>query len=188
MIYTMLKAAVKGTAILGLLLLSPGWTMAQNPDSTEINDLLKEVKTHAVLAEDDALTLESYTRSKVSFRSHATRLNQMKEHANEMIDEFNRLGTLRASGSPWQQEAIDRINPLLNDMATHLTATINHLNDNQGRIGMPPYKEYVKANRELMTKTARLISDVVDYGETKAESESLEKALDLPTTAQESPE
>jgi hypothetical protein len=188
MTYKMLKAAAKGTAILGLLLLSPGLAMAQNPDSPEINDLLKEVKTHAVLAEDDALTLEAYTRSKLSFLSHASRLSQMRGHANEMIDEFNKLGTLKASGSPWQQDAIDRISPLLNEMATHLTATINHLNDNHARIGMPPYKDYVKTNRELMTKTARLISDVVDYGETKAEAESLEKALDLPTTAQESPE
>ena len=59
---TLVLATLQKTAILGLLLLLPAIAKAQIADSNGITDLLKEAKSHAVLAEDDALTLESYTR------------------------------------------------------------------------------------------------------------------------------
>ena len=185
--YTLLKAAARMAAIVSVLLLAPQLATAQTPDSSDINDLLKQVKIHAALAQDDAGTLESYTRSRVSHRSHGNRLEQMKGHANDLIEEFNKLGALRPSGSPWQQEAIDRIQPLLQQMSSHLTTTIDHYNENQSQVNMPPYRDYVKTNHEFMTKTARLISDFVDYGETKAETEALEKSLELSTIAQATP-
>lgn len=189
MVNTVLTAAARTTAILGLLLLTPALATAQNPDSSEINNLLKEAKTHAVLAEDDASTLESYTFSEIPLQSHASRMSKMQEHANDLIEDFNKLGTLKPSGSPWQQDAIDNIRPLLQSMSAHMTATINHLNENrsQGQVRMQAYKDYVMANRKLVTNTARLISDVVDYGESKAKAEALQKALTPPVTARENP-
>lgn len=187
MVHRMLSVVGRGVATLSLLVLSPAFLAAQTSDSPEITELLNEAKTHAVMAENDAIALESYTFSKLSTETDATRLNQMKEHANNLIEEFNKLGTLKSSGSPWQQEAIDRVRPLLHDMSTHLTATINHFNENRNQVSFPPYRDYVKANRQYMVKTARLISDFVDYGETKAEAEAFERALELPTTAKENP-
>lgn len=166
---TVLAYLVRAAAMLGVLSLSAAFAPAQNSDSTEINNLLKQVKTHAVSAEDDAQTLESYSFSAMGFQSHANRLTQIKEHANDLIADFNKLGELRSSGSPWQQEAIDRIQPLLQSMSSQMTGTINHLNQNQSQVNMPPYRDHVKATSKLMTKTARLIADYADYAETKAE-------------------
>ena len=181
-------STLKGTAILAVILSLPLIAKAQTTASPKVNDLLKEAKTHAVLAEDDAQTLDGYTRSKLSWQSHATRVHEMKEHANDLIRDFNQLSSMRAEASPWQQEAIDRISPLLQEMAAHLTATIDHLNDNQSRTHMPQYQEYVHANRELMTKTARLISEFADYSEAKTVANELEKKLELPTVAREGDE
>ena len=50
---------------------------------------------------------------------------------------------------------------------------------------MPPYRDYAKANRELMSRTNMLISDFVDYGEAKAKANILEKNLELPVTARD---
>ena len=39
------------------------FAVAQNSDSAEISQLLSEAEHHAVLLDDDAATLQSYTRS-----------------------------------------------------------------------------------------------------------------------------
>jgi hypothetical protein len=156
---------------------------AQTADSGQISDLLKQAKSHAVLAEDDAATLESYTGSKMSWQSHAWQLERIREHVNELGHLNKQLSDLRAEGSPWQQQAIDQIDPRLREMADLLTATIEHLNDNQNRVQMQPFRDYVKANAELTSKLARMISDFVDYDEAKSKAESLEQKLDLPAVA-----
>jgi hypothetical protein len=69
-------------------------------------------------------------------------------------------------------------------MADHLQATIDHFNENKGTVHMPPFRDYARANRELMSKTNQLISDFVDYGEARAKADLLEKTLELPVTAE----
>lgn len=153
---------------------------AQNEDSARINDLFNTVREHAVLAENDAELLDSYLRSHVSWETHSRKIATMKEHVNNLIADFNEAKTLRPEGSPWQQEAIDQIEPLLNGMAEHMNATINHLNANQSRVNMPPWRDYVRANRDYANRAAELIRDFVQYGEAKAKADSLEKKLELP--------
>lgn len=182
---TLVLTTLKRTVIVGIVSLFPVFANAQTADSRAITDLLKGAETHAVLAQDDAEALESYTRSKLSWKSHSDRLTKIKEHANDLIVDFNRLSSIRAEGSLWQQEAIDHVNPLLREMSGHLTVTINHLNDNQSSVHMPPFGAYAKANREMMTATSRLISDYVQYGESKAKAASLENNLGLPQVAHE---
>jgi hypothetical protein len=182
---TSMLLALKRTAILGILLLLPSFAHTQTTDSSAITDLLKEARAHAALAERDSETLESYTRSNVSWQAHANRLTEIQGHANDLINDFNQLKSMRDQGTPWQQEAIDRINPLLHNMGDHLTATIQHFNTNQRGLRMPAFREYVTANRELMSKTSKLIAGFVDYDEAMAKANALEKELDLPEVAQE---
>jgi len=156
---------------------------AQTADSERISDLLSQVKSHAVLAEHDAATLESYTRSRVSWKLHGEQLERIKGHVNELGQLNKQLSDLRGEGSPWQQKAINQIDPQLREMADLLTATIKHLNDNQDRVHMQPFQDYVKANCELTSKLARMIDDFVDYDEAKSEAESLEQKLELPAVA-----
>ena len=174
---------LKRAAVVSVLLLMPMLVRAQQPDSKAINDLLLQAKQHVVLAEDDAATLASYTLSKLSWEVHARRLHEMKEHTTDLISEVNQLNSLRNEGSPWQQEAIDRINPLLREMAETLSATIDHLNENQSRVHMPAYQQYAMANSDVMGRAAKVISDVVQYGEARAKAIDLEKTLNLPVSA-----
>jgi len=158
---------------------------AQTPDSEEITKLLSEAKTHAILAEDDAATLHSYTRSGLAWQTHANRLSMMKEHINDLGKTAKQLNDLKSTGSPWQQVAIDRINPLLREMADTLTATIEHLNKNQSQIHMSKYRDYAEANYDLASRTTAMIKDFVDYGKAKEKSEDLERTLELPTGSSE---
>lgn len=152
---------------------------AQSADSEKINELFNNIRQHAILAEEDAELLESYTRSRVSWQSHARRIDAMKDHVKELADDFNQASTLRAEGSPWQQDAIDHLRPLLQSMADHITAAIDHLNKNQSRTMMKPWVDYIHANRDFAAKTATLIRDYVSYGESKSAADELEKKLGL---------
>lgn len=165
------------------LLSLPALGTAQANDSEAIMSALQEVRSHAALAQDDAATLEAYARSPMSWQSHARQLNLIKEHANNLLDDFNRLSGLRAEGSPWQQQAIDGIDPLLKDMAAHLTSTIEHFNANKSQVQMQAYKDLVRANLDLMTRAHESISDFVDYGTAKAKADDLEQKLALPDSS-----
>lgn len=153
---------------------------AQKTDSTQITKLFGDIKEHSVLAEEDAQLLESYTRSNVSWQGHADRLAQMKAHVNDLLKDYNEAQRLRDEGSPWQQEAIDQLRPLLQGMADHLTATIQHQRKNQTNVRMQAWVDYVRGNSEYATKAATFIHDLVDYGAAKSTAESLERELNLP--------
>jgi len=170
-----------GLAVVALFLVIKGpVAVAQNADSANISSLLLEAQHHATLLDDDAATLQSYTRSKLNWKTHAQQLESMKTHVNNLGKVTAKLNDLRSEGSPWQQQAIDQINPLLQDMADHLTATINHLNENQGRVHMPAYQDYARGNYELASQTSQLIKDYVNYDKAKSKSQSLEQKLEAP--------
>ena len=154
---------------------------AQSPDSEEISNLLTQAKSHAVQAEDDAATLDSYTRSKLGWRSHATKLDEIKEHVNALGKVSKELVDQRAIGSPWQQKAVDQIDPLLREMANVLTVTIKHLKENQSQVHMSEYREYAHANYEVANKLAGMIRDFVEYDEAQSRADALEAKLGLPT-------
>ena len=172
-------------AILALLL-PVAMLAAQNQDSEAISKLLDQVKSHAAQASDDAATLESYTRSTLSWQSHGMQLNQMRSHVNNLLKDASMLMEMRDEGSPWQQEAIDRIDPLLPVIASHLSATIDHYNDNQNRLQLQPYRNLVLANQKLIDQAHTLISAFADYSEAKARADELEKKIELPASTEPS--
>jgi hypothetical protein len=168
-----------------LVLLLPVSTLAaQNPDSAAVSKLLQEVRSHAAVADDEAHELASYTLSNVDWKTHATQLNRIKNHVNDLIRDGNQLSSMRDEASPWQQEVIDRISGLLPEMASHLTATIDHLNDNQRNVNMPTYRELAKANETIIHKAHEIIVDFVDYSEAKEKADVLEKQLQLPAASE----
>ena len=120
----------------------------------------------------------------MDWSTHAQQLTAIKEHVNDLIRDSNQLASIRDEGSPWQQEAIDRISGLLPEMASSLTATINHLNDNQNRIKMQPYKDLAEANETVVHNAHEIISDFVEYSDAKAKTQVLEKQLQLSSASE----
>ena len=176
--------SLSGLVALALVLAAGTPTgFAQTADSEHISNLLKQAKSHAVLAEVDAAKLESYTRSKASWQLHAGQLQLIREHVNELGKLNKQLRDSRTEGSPWQQMAVDQVDARLREMADLLTVTINHLNDNPTNVHMQAYQEYAKANRELTSRIEEMLDDFVDYDEAKSKAESLEQKLELPVVA-----
>ena len=100
---------------------------AQNTENPEVAQLLLDCRDHAIQLSRDADELESLTRSNASWQSHAVKLEEMKDDVNAMGRLAPKLLESRDSASPWQQQAIDRMMPLLNELAANTNAAIQHL-------------------------------------------------------------
>jgi len=143
----------------------------------EVSQLLVQSQKAAVQLEHDAAVLETFTRSSLSWRSHASQLTAIKDHINAMGEDAKRLQEIRHTAAPWQQQAIDRIIPLMAEMASLTESAIEYLNANPNGLHTPEYTEYLKEKAELAAELSALISDFVKYDRAKAKLAELEKSL-----------
>jgi len=175
-----------GRVTLGLFLGALGFAVGTacgaqtSKDSKEVSAILDEVKTEAIQLSHDADELKSFTHSTLTWQSHTVKVEEIKRHVNKAGKSLSELDSAKAEASPWQQQAIDRINPLLRELASNVTATIEHLNQKPMLLQTGPYADYVAANYELASNLAELVSDYVDYGRSKAKSEELATKLETP--------
>lgn len=178
------KVALTVTAILLAALVLPAAPQeTSTQDSEQITKLFKEARAESAQLQRDSHDLVVFQRSRLSWESHAHQLERIKAHVNKVGQLEQQLRDARESGSAWQQEAIDRINPLLQELADNLTSAINHLNEHQGALFASPYPEYVKANANLAEELHLMISDAVDYEVTKGKFQELQNRLDMQKTS-----
>lgn len=149
-------------------------------DNQHVSQLLADAKSQAYQLKEDAWLLESFTRGgAASAESHAAVLNQVRDHANTLFKTLTKLEDSRGVASPWQVVAIDRISPLLKELSSNTTATINFINKNRNKLNTPEYKDYVELNATLASDMAGLVRDFVSYGKVKKEFERLTTKLEL---------
>jgi hypothetical protein len=171
---------VTGALLVAGFLVIPMALKATEPgDSAEITKLFADAKAEAVQLKSDSEDMESFVKSKLSWESYARKVEMIKEHVNNTGKLLTKLQEAEATGSPWQQTAIQQIDPLLRELAANTEATINHLNENKANIHFPQFKDYVKANYELATDLEALIRDFVNYGEAKEKIDRLGKKLEV---------
>ena len=133
-------------AALALLVPAAVAFSSQTPDSATISKLFQQAKDHAAQANDDVSFLDSPGFSNYSARSHALYLQKIKEHATDLFRDYYQLQLLRDKGTPQQREAIDRLEPLLKEMATSLTNTMQTFNAHPTRVHMPPYRDRIHSD------------------------------------------
>ncbi|HMD99423.1 MAG TPA: hypothetical protein VKM93_19110 [Terriglobia bacterium] len=140
-------------------------------DSEQVSKLFSEAKTEADGLVRDAELLDVFTRSVLSWDSHATQISLIREHVNKAGQILTSLNEVRHTGSPWQQQAIDQITPLLKELASNTQSAIEHLNEKRDdiRFRAGQYQDYAVANYNLASELAALISHYVDYERNKAE-------------------
>ena len=167
--------------VAGCLSISPAANAGDtsSESSEEVSQLLSQLKAAAIALERDAGELAAWAGVKqLSSPSHANRLNAIRDHVNQAGELLAKLNEAREEGaSPWQHQAIDRIYPLLKELADNTEATINHFNENRASILFPAYEDYTKAGYDLAKELAALISDYVDYGNHEAEFHRLQEKL-----------
>src|ERR1700744_4678544 len=115
--------------------LSAGLQTAASPQSgsSAVSDLFSRAKAQAGQLKLDANDMETFIRTKVNWESHAGKITDIKDHVNKLGDTVDKLNQMRDAASASQKMAIDRINPLLQQLAGNATAMIDHLNNERGR-------------------------------------------------------
>jgi len=150
------------------------------PDSEHVAKLLSEAKTMAFQIKEDAVTMESFTRMNVSWESHASAINQIREHVNALEKHEAKLKDARSAAAPWQKTAIDRIVPYLDELEGYTSAIIERINAEPRRLFTDDYKDFLQANADYATDLAAMIGDFVDYGKTRDRVERLGNKLEIP--------
>jgi hypothetical protein len=148
-------------------------------DSREVTQLLEDAMSQVADLQRDSDELESFTRSNLSWQSHADELTRIGDRINTLGKTLEKLESMRSSASPWQREAMDRIVPLAKKLASNTTAAIEHLNKNPTHLNDPQYQQYLKSNAEVARNLSSLVKDFVEYGKTKSTMESLESRLEV---------
>lgn len=173
--------SILASLLLAAVSLSPVLQAAGTPeDSKEVSDLLSQAKTQAAQLKTDASDMESFTRLSVSWETHAAKISAIKDDVNKVGETVAKLNQASNTASPWQKTAIDRVNPLLQELAANTTSIIEHLNKEKGRLlNTQEHKDYLKANAELASDMSSVIADFVDYGKTKAKFEKLSRELEV---------
>src|SRR5689334_24028347 len=126
--------------------------------ASEVSQLLESTRTISNQLSRDVTQMESLTRSKVTWQSHSAQIEPIRNHINQAGKLVGQLEETRAGAARWQQDAIDRITPLLKEMASNTDSIIDHLNKAK-RVWDPSYQEYLRANHELADELAKTIGD-----------------------------
>ena len=90
--------------LLATISLSPVLQAAGTPegDSKEVSDLLAQAKGQAGQLKLDAADMETFTRTNVTWESHAAKITAIKDHVNKVADTVAKLNQLHDTASPWQ--------------------------------------------------------------------------------------
>lgn len=174
------KYFVVGVLVTFLSLSLPTPVFALRAESDQLAQLLGEARIEAGQLAKDADETESLIRNDVSWQTHAEMLESVKEHVNNMGRIIDKLTATRSSGSELQEQAVDRILPLLKELAANTTAAINYLNQNQSRPIGQPYTQYLKANAETAHQLASTVSSLFEYEKTMNKMDELKNKLGQP--------
>jgi hypothetical protein len=165
---------------IALLSLMPTASARGFKDSEEVSGLLAQAKTEAVQLKQDTEEMNTFVRDKLSWHTHATQIDEIKRHVNNLGELVAKMNNAESTASPWQRQSIREVTPLLDALAETVTSTIDHLSANQDRLHSAPYPDYVSANADMASDLAQLVSDYVAYGEAKHKAEELSRKLELP--------
>jgi hypothetical protein len=156
------------------------WAVARNPPNAEVAAQLDAANAEAAELARDADEMTSLLHNDVSWETHATMLNQIADRVNNLGKIAAKLQAEREEASPWQQQAIDRMVPMLKEIAANTTAAIEHLNQNHERPTTPDYVEYLQQNADTSHELADMISAVNQYGRERTKLERLQDKIEAP--------
>jgi hypothetical protein len=162
-----------------LFLSMSGRAIALREDSQQLTQVLGEARDEAAELARDADEMESLIRNDANREAHAVLLDRVKAHVNNMARIVAKLSETRASGSELQEQAVDRILPLVKELAANTTAAINYLNQNKSRPKTDPYTQYLHDNAETARQLSSTVSSLWEYEKSMTKIEKLKNKLEL---------
>ncbi|MDE3200508.1 MAG: hypothetical protein KGN79_06250 [Acidobacteriota bacterium] len=174
--------------MLGALLLAVGpvaqraWA-GPDDDNANVNNLLDQAQYQAERLARDTNAMTGQIRSDVSWQALSDQLVRERAHVNDLGKLIHQLQSSRIDASRWQKESIDRVVPLLQDVANDTTDQIEYLNKHESSFYAPRFHKWANQNAKLSHEFAGMVTDIVQYGKDRAELARLRDNLDQPNIA-----
>lgn len=185
MIFMRFRKAVFLASAIGLIgglnpITAPAFAKTSSrPDSQVVSSLLKDARANARELRHSTDKLASFNMSKLSWQSHAAQLTVVKNHVNSLGATLQDLESLKPAASPWQRQAIERMRPILSEVAKNTDFAIQHLRDNPNWLSHEDYRDTLSEKYELASQLSDVLADHLTYGQAKAQSERLGQQLEL---------
>ncbi|QOY88800.1 hypothetical protein [Paludibaculum fermentans] len=140
--------------------------------------LLEEMRETASSTAEQADRLKmDASNAALSSDSHLSPLWALKDDVNTMNREISSLEAERDTLQPWEQQAIDKVMPMLREAATNTEDAIQFFNNNHNFLWSPQYRAYVanvKRDSDQITKT---LKDYLKYEKVQHEEEQLRNTI-----------
>ena len=143
--------AFRMAALLAVVLPLSSAAFAVKPiPSIEISILMGQARADATQSDIDMTALETYCMAKIPWQVHFLRLQEIQVDVNNLLKDVSQLKAIASKGTPSQQDAINRLDPLVQSMASNINATIKYLNRNHSTVNMPVFTDRLRGNRLLI--------------------------------------
>jgi hypothetical protein len=136
---------------------------AQAQTQPQVSPRLSEVKNLVTLLKSDMATLDFLAHAGTGSEAHASIFNLYADRINALRRQADELETNRKNGTAWQQVAVDRIVPVMKELAASAEAAVRAANSNGNR----PGKDYFQLNSDLADELSTVIAAWADYAKTK---------------------
>lgn len=151
--------------VLGLSMILPGAAFAYDSEfgSPRVASHLSQLQVTAGEASRTADELESLTRNRVSWQSHAAYLASLRDSVNRMGGTLSELEALKPDASDLQVKAIDHARPHLETLAANVEGAILSLNADKNTIHQIGYRDNLRDIAERADTLVDTVDAIRDY-------------------------
>lgn len=143
-----------------------------------LTELLWDARDEAVQLASDADQMQLLLISDNNWLTHALVLSKIQGHVDDMALIVRKLNEEQGSGSSLQQQAVERMLPLIRELSDNTKAALRYLNQNKSRPLSNTYKQYLEKNAQTARELSSMVSSLVDYQESMAEMTQLRHKLE----------
>lgn len=144
---------------------------------TSVNELLWDAEDEASQLASDADQMQALLLSDRHWLTHELMLHKIQGHVEDMKLLIEKLSSSEGSGSALQEQAVQRILPLIRELSENTSSAIGYLNQNKSRPLSETYARYLKKNAETAHELSTMVSSLVDYQESMNEMTQLRRQL-----------
>jgi hypothetical protein len=152
-------------------------TVAELARETAAKKTLTRAQASARAVADEADQLRRIANPMFSPDSHRGTLAALKGKVNRMGQEISSLRVERESLAPWEQQAIDKILPLLQSTAENTESAIQYFNEHGDRLWMKTYRDYADRIRQGSDEIAKILKNYLKYDELRDQEVYVEERL-----------
>jgi hypothetical protein len=157
---------------------------SQTTDSAQVGQLLADAKSLASLLKSDLATIDFFALSAGGSQTYADMLNLYTGRATALRTQALKLESMRKYGSHWQQIAVDRMVPVMKELASSAEAAISSTKVTRNRPSSTDYREYLKLNSDLAGELSAVIAACVDYAKTREDLDHIAEKIGAPSGLQ----